>query len=367
MPVSGSRRRPPSVAEVLPELTADTRGARRGTARRCGQGSPRRVVESRRHRQAPRRWRCDGAPGTDAPRRACPPQGTRPATERILVMSIDSATVSGGRIPGSRRAIIVLPDPGGPINRRLWPPAAAISSARFANCCPRTSQRSGWRVAGRSRRSRASSRVGPIVLVPERCSNTSPRVSPPRISTPSTAPASRAFAFGSRSLFTPRARHPAAIGSPPRIGLRCPSNPSSPTRQVPSTALLWHHSHPDQDRHGNREVEGAALLGHIGRSKVDGDPPRRDSMSDVAQGGGDPFPTLSNGTMGQADHDERGEANRKCWLPPTLNGSRPRRPKQNRPAPAWTPPLRDLTSPEGARGPMLNKVEGPVHAGTGLG
>ena len=150
-------------------------------------------------------------------------------------MSIDSATVSGGRIPGSRRAIMVLPDPGGPINRRLWPPAAAISSARFANCCPRTSQRSSWRVARRSRRSRASRRVGPIVLVPERCSNTSPRVSPPRTSTPSTAPASRAFAFGSRSLFTPRARHPAAIGSPPRIGLRCPSSPSSPTRQVPST------------------------------------------------------------------------------------------------------------------------------------
>ena len=37
-----------------------------------------------------------------------------------------SARVSGGRIDGSRRASIVLPTPGGPESRRLWPPAAAI-------------------------------------------------------------------------------------------------------------------------------------------------------------------------------------------------------------------------------------------------
>ena len=37
--------------------------------------------------------------------------------------------VNGGRIDGRRRANIVLPVPGGPSNNRLWPPAAAISSA----------------------------------------------------------------------------------------------------------------------------------------------------------------------------------------------------------------------------------------------
>ena len=33
---------------------------------------------------------------------------------------------------GSRAAIKVLPDPGGPVNRSECPPAAAISNARLA-------------------------------------------------------------------------------------------------------------------------------------------------------------------------------------------------------------------------------------------
>ena len=41
-----------------------------------------------------------------------------------------------------RRAIIVLPAPGGPISSVLWPPAAAISSARRASACPCTSAKS---------------------------------------------------------------------------------------------------------------------------------------------------------------------------------------------------------------------------------
>ena len=45
-------------------------------------------------------------------------------------------TSKGGRMPGSRRASIVLPAPGGPIISRLWPPAAATSSARRAKSLP---------------------------------------------------------------------------------------------------------------------------------------------------------------------------------------------------------------------------------------
>ena len=41
--------------------------------------------------------------------------------------------------PRTRRAIIVLPEPGGPTISRLCPPAAAISSARRASACPWTS------------------------------------------------------------------------------------------------------------------------------------------------------------------------------------------------------------------------------------
>ena len=61
-----------------------------------------------------------------------------PATLWIFVTSSASAVVVRGRIEGSRRASIVFPQPGGPTSTTLWPPAAAISSARFASVCPRT-------------------------------------------------------------------------------------------------------------------------------------------------------------------------------------------------------------------------------------
>jgi hypothetical protein len=57
-------------------------------------------------------------------------------------VSSASENVNGGRIPDSRRASIVLPDPGGPTNNTLCPPAAATSRARFAVVCPRTSLKS---------------------------------------------------------------------------------------------------------------------------------------------------------------------------------------------------------------------------------
>ena len=43
----------------------------------------------------------------------------------MRVTSIASARLSGGRIEGTRWASIVLPVPGGPLSRQLWPPAAA--------------------------------------------------------------------------------------------------------------------------------------------------------------------------------------------------------------------------------------------------
>ena len=74
-----------------------------------------------------------------------------------------SSKSSGGRIPASRLAIIVLPAPGGPTSSRLWPPAAAISSARRASNCPRTSSRSGT-ISGRV----GASAVGRIARVAPR-------------------------------------------------------------------------------------------------------------------------------------------------------------------------------------------------------
>src|SRR5256885_6833943 len=45
----------------------------------------------------------------------------------IFVNSSAASNSNGGRIVGSRFASIVLPEPGGPISRMLWPPAAARS------------------------------------------------------------------------------------------------------------------------------------------------------------------------------------------------------------------------------------------------
>ncbi len=58
------------------------------------------------------------------------------------MVSSASDRVKGGRIDGSRLASIDFPEPGGPINIRLCPPAAAISMALFIFCCPLTSVKS---------------------------------------------------------------------------------------------------------------------------------------------------------------------------------------------------------------------------------
>src|SRR5712672_533931 len=79
-----------------------------------------------------------------------------------------SAGSSGGRIPGMRAASIDLPEPGGPIIKRLWPPAAAISSARFALSWPLTSLRSSPAARdGELRRGRRQ-QLGPLEMVDDR-------------------------------------------------------------------------------------------------------------------------------------------------------------------------------------------------------
>jgi hypothetical protein len=50
----------------------------------------------------------------------------------MRVVSRLSAGVSAGMIVPSRLASSVLPVPGGPIIRMLWPPLAAITSALLA-------------------------------------------------------------------------------------------------------------------------------------------------------------------------------------------------------------------------------------------
>ncbi len=65
-----------------------------------------------------------------------------PAMLCILVTSNASAKVKSGKIPEKHFASIVLPEPGGPIIKTLWPPAAAISNALLALDCPLTNLKS---------------------------------------------------------------------------------------------------------------------------------------------------------------------------------------------------------------------------------
>lgn len=88
-------------------------------------------------------WRAKG------PRAQQPPPSKDPATDAIIETSNASAGESSGRIPGMHEANKDLPAPGGPTIARLWPPAAAISNARFAVSCPLTIFKSGppWRAS----------------------------------------------------------------------------------------------------------------------------------------------------------------------------------------------------------------------------
>ena len=130
------------LAQRLEAGPRELRTARRGRARRGARASPRRAAADWRRRRDPRRRSCGAARETAAPSRARR-RPRRPAIDWIRVTSIASSGPSGGRIDGSRRAIIVLPVPGGPCRNRLWPPAAATSSPGTSPLWPRTSAKSG--------------------------------------------------------------------------------------------------------------------------------------------------------------------------------------------------------------------------------
>ena len=153
-----------------------------------------------------------------------------PATLWILVVSSASSKVSGGRMPETRLASMVLPEPGGPIIRMLCPPAQAISSARLAVNCPRTSLKSAAPLSA----------VAPSIC---EVSTVSGKIPLPLFSklttsisdftgytfTPLTTAASRALTSGTIRLAIFFARAAMAIGSAPRTPRMPPSSDSSPT------------------------------------------------------------------------------------------------------------------------------------------
>ena len=150
---------------------------------------------------------------------------SEPAIEWIMVTSSTSLRSSGGRIVGRRRASIVLPVPGGPMNSRLCPPAAAISRARRPRSCPRTSERSGP-----SPRADAGGGPGAGTRNPaaDNPSTTSRKLGADPTNSPRADETSATFPGGTTMPRHPRSRAARAETSAPRTGLSSPSSESSP-------------------------------------------------------------------------------------------------------------------------------------------
>ena len=66
-----------------------------------------------------------------------------PATDHTPEAARASSRLMSGRMEGRRLASMDFPAPGDPMSKRLCPPAAAISRARFTFSWPITSRRSG--------------------------------------------------------------------------------------------------------------------------------------------------------------------------------------------------------------------------------
>ena len=141
----------------------------------------------------------------------------------MRVTSSAASSVSGGSSPGRRRASIVLPVPGGPAKSRLWPPAAATSSARRARSCPRTSARSGPDGGGRPFRAG----TGSGSCSPRRYATASAKCHTGTGSTPARA-ASGAERAAQMILGMFARRAPSATAKTPGTGRTRPSSASSP-------------------------------------------------------------------------------------------------------------------------------------------
>ena len=149
----------------------------------------------------------------------------------MRVTSIASSGCSGGRIDGSRRAIIVLPVPGGPCRKRLCPPAAATSRPGTSALWPRTSARS----ASSSPTSGSSDGMPGGMASPRIVATRSTSDSMPMISMSGISEASRARESGRISRRRPCPRTASATASAPRTGRVSPVSESSPTIAHDST------------------------------------------------------------------------------------------------------------------------------------
>ncbi len=247
--------------------------------------------------------RCGAAPGTGAGRGARP-GASSPAAEWMRVISSTSACVGGGRMPVSRRASMVLPEPGGPVMSRLWAPAAAISSARRARVWPRTSARSAIAIGTGGGGGR--DRLGLVAVVQD-------------VDDVAQA-AGGDHGHGARQGRLGRALRgdDERVGPHPPRGLghreRAAHGPQGAVE--PELGRGRHPRHPiarrlprcGQQREGDREIEPRALLALLGGSQVHRQPPHREVELGRGDAAAHALARLLDGAVGQADDDERRHA-----------------------------------------------------------
>ena len=224
--------------------------------------------------------------------------------------SSSSAGASGGRIDGNRAASIDLPAPGGPTMSRLWPPAAATSSARLALSWPLMSARSS---AGpfefEDFRLRPRQHLGALEMIGElnergRRDDLDFGARPGRF-----RPARRrAHQTLAARIGADRGRQHAGHRRNRSVEAELAQNGESRQRIVRDGADRGHQ--PERDR----QIVVAALLGQIGGREIDGDAARRQSQPGGDQGRAHPLACLRNRLIGQPDNGEGRQPRRDLHL-----------------------------------------------------
>ena len=209
-----------------------------------------------------------------------PRSRSRPATLWTVVASSASSRPSGGSRPGSLRASMVLPLPGGPKRSRLWSPAAAISSARLAPACPATSRRSGEPPGSSSCRSAPGSAQG------------RPRPSAQATMSPRWRTGWTGEPLHRRRLEgVSRRRHeaPRAVaqrghghGQDPAHRTDLAGEGELPAEVEPLERARRHEAAGGEQRHRDGQVEPGALLAEVGRGQVHRDALRGELVPEVS-------------------------------------------------------------------------------------
>ena len=133
-------------------------------------------------------------------------------------------------------AIMDFPLPGGPIMRKLWPPATAISAARFTAPCPFTSWKSPSKTGSTLPADREFTGLGWGSSFPDSRSRSRARLPAASTGIPSTRAASASLPAGTMHSLYPCFLASHTMGSTPGTSRMLPSSPSSPTASTCSSA-----------------------------------------------------------------------------------------------------------------------------------